>query len=185
MTYNHQEKDILLTIAKKSILHGLENGQPLPVELTQYSEVLRQIRAVFVTLELKGHLRGCIGTLQALEPLVQAVAHYAFEAAFKDPRFPAVTAEEAEDLDIALSVLSPAESIFFESEQDLIGQLRPNIDGLILIEKGYSGTFLPSVWSQLNNPKEFLDHLKMKAGLPHHYWSDTIQIKRYTTEMIK
>lgn len=185
MTYDDQEKNILLTIAKKSIFNGLKNGEPLSVDLMKYSETLRQIRAVFVTLEIEKHLQGCIGTLQALEPLVQATAHYAFEAAFKDPRFPPVTSLEAEKLEIALSVLNPAEPMIFASEQDLIEQLRPNIDGLILIEKRYSSTFLPSVWSQLQNPKEFLKHLKIKAGLPHNYWSDTIQIKRYTTEVIK
>jgi len=185
MTYDDQEKKILLTVSKKSILHGLQNNEPLSINLMQYTEALQQVRAVFVTLKLEGHLRGCIGTLQALEPLVTAVARYAFQAAFQDPRFPPVTSAEAEGLEIFLSVLSPAEPITFKSEKDLIGQLRPNIDGLVLIERGHSSTFLPSVWSQLKDSKEFLAHLKIKAGLPHSYWSNTIQIKRYTTEVIQ
>lgn len=185
MIYTPCDKKKLLDIAKKSIAHGLIHHGPVIVDLAQYSGAFKKIRAVFVTLELNGHLRGCIGTLQASEPLIEAIANYAFEAAFRDPRFPPVTNDDIEKLDISISVLTPPEPLTFTSEQDLLEKLRPYIDGLILMENGYTGTFLPSVWAQLPDPKTFLAHLKMKAGLPHDYWSNTIQIKRYTTEMIK
>jgi uncharacterized protein len=184
MTYTPNDKKTLLDIARQSITHGLTYHEPLAVNLTEYSDLLKKIRAVFVTLELNGHLRGCIGTLQAHEPLAKAVAKYAFEAAFRDPRFPPVTSHDAEKLSITISILNPAEPLTFTSEHDLLGKLRPHIDGLILIEHGYSSTFLPSVWEQLPDPKTFLAHLKMKAGLPQAYWSNTIQIKRYTTDVI-
>ena len=69
----------------------------------------------------------------------------------------------------------------FSSEAELIAQLRPNIDGLILNDSAAWGTFLPSVWEQLPEPRDFLTQLKRKAGLPAHYWSDTLKVKRYTT----
>jgi AMMECR1 domain-containing protein len=72
----------------------------------------------------------------------------------------------------------------FSSEQDLLNQIQPNIDGLILQEGNLRGTFLPSVWQQLPDPNQFLRHLKQKAGLPSNYWSNTIKVYRYTTEII-
>jgi len=70
----------------------------------------------------------------------------------------------------------------FDSEAELVAQLRPGIDGLVLIEGMRRGTFLPSVWEQLPDPWQFLDHLKQKAGLPSGYWSPTVRVERYTTE---
>jgi AmmeMemoRadiSam system protein A len=185
MTYSPAQKTLLLDMAKKSISYGLQHGKPLPIDIRQYEKPLQCIRAVFVTLEKQKQLRGCIGTLQAHEPLIEAIVHYAFEAAFHDPRFSPVTIDEVEVLDIHLSILTPPVKMSFTSEEDLLRQLRPHVDGLILTEKYYSGTFLPSVWSQLPDPKAFLNHLKMKAGLPEHYWSKTIQIQRYTAELIE
>jgi AMMECR1 domain-containing protein len=70
----------------------------------------------------------------------------------------------------------------FDSEGDLVKQLRPKIDGLIMQEGRHRGTFLPSVWEQLPKSEDFLKHLKIKSGLPETYWSDSIQIRRYTVE---
>ena len=98
------------------------------------------------------------------------------------PRFQPVSASEFGDLEIHISVLSPPEPMIFTSEADLLRQIRPGIDGLILEDGAYRGTFLPSVWEQLPDPAQFLAHLKMKAGLPPNYWSDTLKVSRYTTE---
>jgi AmmeMemoRadiSam system protein A len=173
----------LLALARQSIAHGLQTGRPLPINLADYPAELRQNRATFVTLERRGQLRGCIGMLEAVRPLAEDVAENAFAAAFRDRRFPPLAAEELADLDLHISVLSPAVAMQFNSEADLIAQLRPGIDGIILQEGSRRGTFLPSVWEDLSNPKQFLQHLKQKAGLPAAYWSDTIQAYRYTTEM--
>jgi len=105
-------------------------------------------------------------------------------AAFRDPRFPPLAADEFDELDIHLSILTPAEPVSFTSEQELITQLQPGIDGLILEEGHRRGTFLPSVWEQLPEPQQFLRHLKQKAGLSPDYWSENIRISRYRTEMI-
>jgi uncharacterized protein len=93
-------------------------------------------------------------------------------------------AQEFKDLEIRLSLLTPTEPIPFTSEQDLIAQLQPGIDGLILQEGHRRGTFLPSVWETLPKPEQFLRHLKQKAGLPPDYWSGKIRMYRYRTEAI-
>jgi AmmeMemoRadiSam system protein A len=184
MSLTKKNAKILLQVAKQSISNGLENQQPLQVELSDYAEELRKIRATFVTLEINNHLRGCIGTLTAQRPLVSDVAYHAHAAAFSDPRFPKLQALEFPALDIHISILSPPEPITFESEADLIQQLRPGVDGLILSDGFHQGTFLPSVWESLHEPRDFLQHLKQKAGLPSDYWSNTIKLERYTAEYI-
>jgi uncharacterized protein len=172
----------LLKIAHDSILHGLDQGGPLPVESADFSAELRAVRASFVTLNRSGMLRGCIGHLEAFQPLVEDVAQSAFSAAFRDPRFPPLARNELTDLEIHISVLTPAEPMRFDSEADLISQIRPGIDGLILTDGRFKGTFLPSVWESLPQAKEFLRHLKNKAGLPENHWSETLQVSRYETE---
>jgi len=183
MSLNDSHKRLLIQLAKDSIKHGLETGQPLKVKLQDYPPELTVDRATFVTLERQGQLRGCIGMLEAVRSLVEDIAENAFSAAFRDPRFPPLTADELTDLDLHISVLSPAEAMSFTSEQDLVSKIQPGIDGLILQEGYRRGTFLPSVWEQLPDPQQFLSHLKQKAGLPPDYWSDSVKISRYKTEM--
>lgn len=178
------QRRLLLDLAKASIQHGLQTGGSLPVNLAEYPSELRENRATFVTLTINRQLRGCIGMLEAKRPLVQDIAENAYAAAFNDPRFPPLSPEEFNRLDIHLSILTPAEAMSFVSEQELIAQLQPGVDGLILQEGGRRGTFLPSVWSSLPRPEQFLRHLKQKAGLPADYWSDSIRCFRYTTESI-
>jgi len=176
------ERQILLNVARDSIREGLDHGTPLKLIEADYPPVLQAQRASFVTLNLHGELRGCIGHLEAVEPLVQDVADNAFSAAFKDPRFPALREAELADLEIHISVLTPAEPMAFSSEADLLRQLRPGLDGLILEDGWARGTFLPSVWESLPEPREFLAHLKRKAGLPMNHWSAKLRVYRYTTE---
>jgi AmmeMemoRadiSam system protein A len=182
--FNEEERKILLDWAKASIEYGLETGRPISPDLSQFPEKFSERRATFVTLEKHKQLRGCIGTLEAIRPLLEDITQNAFAAAFNDPRFLPVQRNELDDLAIHISVLSPAKPMTFTSEQDLITQLHPGIDGLIIEDKGRRGTFLPSVWESLPKPEDFLSHLKLKAGLPENYWSNTIKIYRYTTEMI-
>jgi AmmeMemoRadiSam system protein A len=180
--YDQGQRATLLRLAADSIRHGLETGRPLGVDLRTYDEAIRQPRACFVTLEIGGALRGCIGSLQAQRPLVEDVADNAYAAAFSDPRFPPLRADEYPHLHLDISVLHPAEAMEVDGEEDLLRQLRPGVDGLILEEGARRATFLPSVWEQLPGAGEFLAHLKHKAGLPTDYWSDQIRFRRYTTE---
>ena len=184
MSLNNVQQQQLLELARRSIQQGFQTGKPLTINLADFPETLRESRATFVTLHRNQQLRGCIGVLEAIRPLAKDIVENAFSAAFKDPRFPKLTADELKDLDIHLSLLTPAEPILFANEQDLLAQMIPGIDGLIVQEGSRRGTFLPSVWETLPKPDQFLQHLKQKAGLPPDYWSDSIQFFRYRTEMI-
>ncbi len=184
MSLTKPQQQLLLNIAKDSIKYGLEHNKALPIHSNNYTEELIVPRATFVTLEIKQRLRGCIGMLEATRPLVVDIAENAFAAAFRDPRFPPLVVEEYVALEIHLSILSPSEAILFTSEQDLIRQLRPAVDGLIMQEGTRRGTFLPAVWQSLPEPKQFLQHLKQKTGLPMHYWSDTLKVYRYQCDLI-
>jgi AmmeMemoRadiSam system protein A len=176
------QRDTLLTTARASIRHGLDTGSALEIEVDQYEPPLRRERACFVTLHRNDALRGCIGHLEAVQPLILDVAENAFAAAFKDPRFTPLKQSELEGLDIHISILTLPQPLSFSSEQELLSRLRPGIDGLILEDGANRGTFLPSVWESLPDAESFLRHLKMKAGLPGSYWSDTVTIYRYETE---
>lgn len=182
--YNSEDRKTLLDLAKASIEQGLKTGHSISPDLSKLPAKLTDQRATFVTLEKNQQLRGCIGMLQATRPLAEDIANNAFSAAFKDPRFPALEKQELESLKIYISILSTPEPLNFSSEQDLLAQLRPDIDGLILKEGSKRGTFLPTVWQSLPEPEKFLAHLKQKAGLLENYWSDSIKIQRYTTELI-
>lgn len=159
------EKDTLHAIARESIELGLKSQQAPRTHKGHYSAKLKELRATFVTLKLDGKLRGCIGTLQAISPLVKSIADNAFKAAFHDPRFKPLTKEEFVKVELSISILTPKMSLPFSSEADLLQQLRPGVDGLV-IEKGQrSATFLPAVWETLATPEKFLSQLKLKAGI--------------------
>lgn len=178
-----EEEHILLRkLAHEAVEYGLQQGSYLPVDTSRFPRPLREPGASFVTLQKNGELRGCIGSLEAHRPLVEDVVHNAYAAAFSDPRFPPLSERELADVDFHLSILTPAVPMDFNSEADLLRQIRPGIDGLVLEDGIHRGTFLPSVWESLPNAEQFLQHLKLKAGLPPNYWSDTLKVSRYTTE---
>lgn len=180
MKAGHQQQ--LLQIARGAIVQTLESPhRKLPLS-GKLPDELMQKRATFVTLTIGGRLRGCIGMLEACRPLAEDVAENARAAAFEDPRFPPLTLPELAKLEIHISILSPSEEMVFSSESDLLRQIRPGVDGLILQEGFRRGTFLPSVWAELPEKELFLTHLKLKAGLPADYWSDTLRVFRYTTD---
>ncbi len=179
---NEVDRQTLKEIARESVLNGLNNHQPPVVNIADYPSILQEKKATFVTLNINHNLRGCIGTLSACRALVDDIAHNAYAAAFSDPRFPPVGQNEFKQLEYHISVLSDTRPMQFDSEDELLQQIRPGIDGLVLEDNGYRGTFLPSVWEQLPGKEEFLLHLKQKAGLPASYWSDTLKVSRYTVE---
>ena len=182
MSHTPQQQQSMLQLARQSIEHGLAHGSPATIELQQCDPFLQQPGACFVTLEINQQLRGCIGSLEARRPLAQDLLENGYAAAFRDPRFPSLAQQEYPSTTIKLSLLPPAEPMQFNSEAELIRQLLPGMDGLILQEGHRRGTFLPSVWEQLPDPQLFLNQLKQKAGLPADYWSDTLTIERYHTE---
>lgn len=176
-----EERQQLLDLAADAIEHAVY-GEVLAVELDRYAAGLQRQAATFVTLRREGELRGCIGALTAKQALALDVVENAVGAALHDPRFFALTAAELAGLRIHISVLSALAPLSFASEQELLTQLRPGVDGLLLELGACRGTFLPSVWETLPAPRDFLHQLKRKAGLPHDYWSADLRISRYTTE---
>jgi len=176
------QKDTLLSVAHDSIQYGFTHSCALPINLADYEIRLQEINATFVTLNIHGELRGCIGILQPVRPLVEDVSHNAYAAAFCDRRFHAVSEAEFKVLDIHISILNTPTTLSFNTEQELVDQLQPGLDGLIIEDQGKRATFLPSVWESLPNKIEFLKHLKQKAGLPPNYWSHTLTAKKYSVE---
>ncbi|WP_257284339.1 AmmeMemoRadiSam system protein A [Endozoicomonas sp. SESOKO1] len=175
------QKRELLRLARKTISEGCTQG--LPPEPSQESEDLAdffvQQAASFVTLQKRGELRGCIGSTRAYRTLLDDVIHNAFASAFRDPRFPPVTENELNDIKIEISILTPQERMDVADEKDLLKQLHPGIDGLLIHNPQYSATFLPQVWKQLPNPRQFLAHLKSKAGMAPGLWPDDMECFRY------
>jgi len=155
------------------------------VRAADYPPALRSLRATFVTLRVADELRGCIGTCLPVRPLVEDVAYNAYAAGFLDPRFPPLAAPELPGLHLHISLLTVPEPMSFGSESELLAQVRPGVDGLLLEDGARRGTLLPAVWDALPEAREFLRHLKLKAGLPPDYWSDTLRVLRYTAESVE
>lgn len=180
--YGVSERRALLELARASIAHGLRRGCALEVQSSNYSVALREQRASFVTLKHEAHLRGCIGQLEADLPLVCGVVRNAYAAAFRDPRFPPLTGHELDGLRLSVSVLSRPRALRVADEEDLLSQLRPGEDGVILRDGERVATFLPAVWQSLPDPAEFIAGLKQKAGLASAHWSPSLEISIYRSE---
>ena len=140
-------------------------------------------RGTFVTLKVRGNLRGCIGSLAAVEPLVNGVRRNAINAAFHDPRFPPLGQDELERISIEVSILTEPHKLEYTDGDDLVKKLRPGVDGLVISKGRLSATFLPQVWAQLPGPQEFLSHLCLKAGLSSSAWkTDNLEVSTYQVQ---
>lgn len=182
---NSELQQTLLNVARKSINNGCSFKMPLKIDYKDYPSELLEKRATFVTLHKNNDLRGCIGSLQPYRALVEDVAMNAYASAFNDYRFPQVEINEINQLVIDISILTPRMQLSVNSEAELLAKIRPNIDGLLIEGSGYSATFLPSVWEELTNPKDFLAHLKQKARMPLDAWPEDMCCYIYQTEIIK
>lgn len=183
--YNKEDKNSLLECAKSSIKYGLNHQNPISIGERYHTNKLFEIRACFVTITLNNCLRGCIGSLNASKPLIEDIASNAYAAAFEDPRFSKLSKDEFDNICIEISILSVPEEINFYDEDDLLTQLRIDLDGVIFNYKQYRSTYLPTVWSALPTPELFMNSLKEKAGLNATFWSPEIRCYRYTTQIIK
>ncbi|MCG5529831.1 AmmeMemoRadiSam system protein A [Halorhodospira halochloris] len=175
-----EQGKLLAKLARQAIAYRLETGKDLP-PASKLPEPLSKPGAAFVSLHKGEDLRGCIGSLLAKKPLVETTMEAAVDAALNDPRFEPVSREELDILTVKTSVLSDAEPIQAANDQELIEQLRPGEDGLILHDGKRRATFLPAVWENLPDPYEFLANLKAKAGLMPDHWSPTLHFARYTS----
>lgn len=177
------DRQTLLEIARKSIAYAIVKGRELPVQVEQYSALLRQNGASFVTLTRSGRLRGCIGTLQAYQPLVLDVRDHAVQAALEDPRFRPVSLPELDEVRIEISRLTQPVIFPYQEPKELLTGLRPGEDGVVLRDGFRSATFLPQVWDQIPDPAEFLSALCEKMGAAADTWQrKKLQVHRYQVE---
>ena len=178
-------REALLKAAAQSVANGVRTGRPAQVRVGSFAPQLDALRASFVTLEIDGRLRGCIGSTQPHRPLIEDVVDNAFKSAFSDPRFPKLGATELNSLGLGISILSTPRPIAFDSEDKLRAALRPDRDGMILTEGKRRGLFLPQVWKSLPDAGDFLARLKQKAGLAPDHWSNEMRAFRFTAETFK
>jgi hypothetical protein len=177
----------LVRLARQTLMERF--GQSLPkadaeqLAAALADEALNAPCGTFVTLKLRNQLRGCIGTLVARETVVEGIRQNTLNAAFHDPRFRPLSAEEAEQVAVEVSVLTPPAPLAYRDGQDLIAKLRAHVDGVIIRKGHASATFLPQVWEQLPEPSEFLSHLCMKAGLAADEWRrGKIEVQTYQVQ---
>jgi AmmeMemoRadiSam system protein A len=167
---------LLLQIARESVTEALglcaasSSGEPW----------LHEPGATFVTLMRRGELRGCVGSVRAFRSLFDDVRSNARASAFHDSRFPPVSRQELAEISVEVSLLSAPEPLCFDGEEEALRLLRPGVDGVILEAGPNRATFLPQVWEQLPEPRDFLMHLKRKAGLGLSFWSPEVELYRYT-----
>lgn len=167
-----EERHMLLALARESIERAA-NEKPLPrPNLESLPPRLRENGATFVTITMKpeNELRGCIGGLEAVQPLAYDVISHAAAAATEDYRFLTVMPEEVPQVNIEISRLTHPEPLEYSAPEELLRLLRPNIDGVILRDGPRRATFLPQVWEKLPDPALFLNHLCDKMGGPHDLW---------------
>ena len=174
---NSSQGDVLVRLARQTLMEELGKTVPPaesePVKTALSDQCYHSQNGTFVTLKIDGQLRGCIGNLNATEPISEGVRRNAINAAFHDPRFAPLTGQELEQVEIEVSILTEPQPLDYIDGSDLLEKLRVNIDGVIIRKGHSSATFLPQVWEQLPEPEDFLSHLCMKAGLPSNAWRDT------------
>jgi AmmeMemoRadiSam system protein A len=170
----------LVALARATLKHRLCGGEK--PQIPEDPALMAQA-ATFVTLNMAGHLRGCIGNLQPVGATWQGICDNALNAALHDPRFSPLRPEEVERIDLHISILSPPQPLVYASAEELLTKLRPGVDGVILREGRRSATFLPQVWEQLPDAEQFLNHLCRKAGLPEGFWrKGTIEVLVYEVQ---
>jgi hypothetical protein len=178
MHLSDEQGRALLKLARAAVEREFDGLAIAPWE----EEWLREDGATFVTLMLHGDLRGCIGSIEATRPLGEDVQRNAISAALRDPRFPSLSRGELAEVRFEVSLLSAMIPLDVSTEGELLSVLRPMIDGLVIEWGHHRATFLPSVWEQLPQPREFLRHLKRKAGLREDFWAPEMCCWLYGTE---
>ena len=167
---SEQEQQILLDLAHQSIVAAVAQDRAPRVELDSLPDRLQQPGASFVTLTRSGLLRGCIGTLKHEFPLAQDVVLRAEAAAIDDPRFPPLQADEIEDTEIEISVLTTPQPLVYNAPDEIPNLLVPGRDGVTIVHGLKRATFLPQVWEKVDGPEHFLTMLCQKARLPAEAW---------------
>ena len=176
----------IISIVRKTIEAKLNGKSEINItSYFPYPPVFDSTGAVFVTLELNGQLRGCIGSPVAQTSLLIDLIKNSYNAAFSDPRFSPLTKDEFDNITVSVSLLSNPQKMEFKDEEDLLNKIRRNIDGIIIRDGENQALYLPSVWKQLPDKKTFLNSLKQKAGLSADYFSKTFEAFNFTANYIQ
>lgn len=187
LNFSKKEKNFLLKLARRSIEYYLEKKEFLilnPSEL--FSEKFFEKRAVFVTLEKLGNLRGCIGHIKPYHSLYFEVIENAVNSAFFDPRFRPIEKSELNQISIEISVLTPLKKINFNSHFELLNQIVYKKHGILIRKADKSATYLPQVWEKVKDKKEFLSSLCLKGGFSAFCWQEKdIEVYIYEVEIFK
>lgn len=175
---DRDQQKMLLALARDTIVAALEGRTPPPPE--QLPPSLQQLGAAFVSLHRQGNLRGCIGTIIAVSPLAEAVASAALSAAFHDPRFDPLSAEELADLELEISVISAMDRVENPPDEIVVGR-----DGLMVTMGPRRGLLLPQVPVELGWDRvHFLNQTCVKAGLPPSSWRDPrCLVEKFTAQV--
>ncbi len=177
------EKQILLRLAREAMESAVKGETLPPLDKQALPLSLREEGASFVTLTIHGELRGCIGALEAYQPLADDVQEHAVAASLRDPRFPPVGESELSRIRLEVSRLTAPHPLEYSSGDDLLKKLRPHVDGVILKDGFRRATFLPQVWEKIPDPAEFLDHLCQKMGARPGLWRDAkLVVQTYQVE---
>ena len=176
LTLSESDKDFLLSLARDALNRAVKGEEPPSPQ--DIPDVAKEMVGGFVTLTVKGKLRGCIGYIEGIKPLYQAIIDNAKNAALGDPRFPNVPPKELDDIKVEVSVLTKPEPFEYKNTKDLLNKINAFVDGIILNKDLRQSTFLPQVWEQLPDKEIFLEHLAMKAGLDRDDWKYA-QYKKY------
>lgn len=167
---NREQGQMLVKLARKTIEERFDKCSIKVNQDLMNDSAFREKRGTFVTLTINNQLRGCIGNLDSTDSIVEGIERNAINAAFRDPRFPPLKANELDRVEIEVSILTEPQPLIYRDSKDLLSKLRVHVDGVILRKGSTSATFLPQVWEQLPQPETFLSHLCTKAGLPADTW---------------
>ena len=165
-----EEQTILLRLAREAMECGVKREKLPPLDQTSLTPRLREEGASFVTLMVRGQLRGCIGALEPYQSLAEDVREHAVAAALEDPRFPPVSERELTGIQLEVSRLTRPVPLQYTDADDLLSKLRPHVDGVILRDEYRRATFLPQVWEKIPDTVEFLNNLCYKMGAHPDLW---------------
>lgn len=180
--YDDDMRRRLIELAEESIRYGVAHGRKPHVDLSSLGDWAAVPRATFVTVYLDGRLNGCIGMLAARRAVVEDIVSNAYGAAFEDPRFRPITEDDLPDVSVHIAILGELSPIDVHSDAELIEEMRPGIDGVVLDDGRRRGTFLPAVWEKLPDRVAFLNHLKLKAGMAPGEWPSGLAVYRFEVE---
>lgn len=179
------DKKYILDLARRAIAYYFETEKILEIGVKSAPENLHVQQSCFVTLTINGQLRGCIGHTEPIQPLYQDIIENAVSSAFEDQRFLPLTDEEFKKTEIEISILTVPVELNFVGPTDLLNKLHPDIDGVIIHRGQRGATYLPQVWEDLSDKKEFLSSLCQKAGLSADDWQNSgLKVSVYQAEVI-